>query len=146
MGAGTASSASCPRANRRRFTVALGVRAGIVLSAFVVLLGFVGLTPELSWVPEVPLLAVSVLVPLVGYVVTGFRAERRFGRIRNAIFASAVAGVVSGLAGGLTFVLFGKSLLNVPVGITLGFAAGAVWGTVGAIMSARSRRGVDTSV
>ena len=111
-----------------------------------VLLGFVGLTPELSWVPEVPLLAVSVLVPLVGYVVTGFRAERRFGRIRNAIFASAVAGVVSGLAGGLSFVLFGKSLLNLPIGVVLGCLAGAAWGAVGAIVSARSRKDRDTSV
>jgi hypothetical protein len=117
-----------------------------VLSAFVVLLGFVGLTPELSWVPEVPLLAVSVLVPLLGYAATGFRAERRSRRIRSGALASAVAGVVSGLAGGLTFVLFGKSLLNVPVGIALGCVAGAVWGTVGAIMSARSRKGLDTSV
>lgn len=96
--------------------------------------------------PEVPLLAVSVLVPLVGYAVTGFRAERRSGRVRNAALASAVAGVVSGLAGGLTFVLFGKSLFNVPVGIALGCIAGAVWGTVGAIMSVRSRKGLDTTI
>ena len=117
-----------------------------MLSAFVVLLGFVGLTPELSWVPEVPLLAVSVLVPLVGYGVTGFQAERRSGRIRSAVFASAVAGVVSGLVGGLTFVLFGKSPLNVPVGIALGCVAGAVWGAAGAVLSARSRKGLDTNV
>jgi len=97
-------------------------------------------------VPEIPLLAVSVLVPLVGYAVTGVRAERRSGRIRSAVFASAVAGVVSGLAGGLTFVLFGKSLLNVPVGITLGSLAGAMWGAAGAVLSARSRKGLDTSV
>jgi len=90
-------------------------------------------------VPEVPLLAVSVLVPLLGYAMTGARAERRSGHIRSAVLASAVAGVVSGFAGGLTFVLFGKSLLNVPVGTVFGCVAGAMWGGVGAILSARSR-------
>jgi len=116
-----------------------------VLSAFVALLAFIGLTPELSWVPEVPLLAVSVLVPPVAYAVTGFRAERRSRSIGNSVVASAVAGVVSGLAGGLSFVLFGKSLLNVPIGLVLGCLAGAVWGAVGAIVSARSRKSLDTS-
>jgi len=111
-----------------------------VLSTFVALLAFIGLTPELSWVPEAPLLAVSVLVPLVAYSVTGFRAERRSRSVGNSVVASAVAGLVSGLAGGLSFVLFGKSLLNVPVGLVLGCLAGAVWGAFGAIVSARSRK------
>jgi hypothetical protein len=110
-----------------------------VLSAFVILLSFVGLTPELSWVPEIPLLAISVLVPLVGYALTGFRAARRSARIGDGVVAGAVAGVVSGLAGGLCFVLFGKPLLNVPVGLVIGCVAGAVWGAVGAIVSARWR-------
>jgi len=117
-----------------------------VLSAFVVVLGFVGLTPELAWVPEVPLLAITVLVPLVGYSVTGFVAERHSRRIGNGVLAGAVAGVVSGLAGGLSFVLFGKSLLNLPIGVVLGCLAGAAWGAVGAIVSARSRKDRDTSV
>src|SRR5438093_12120088 len=103
--------------------VGLGVRAGLVLSTFVALLAFIGLTPELSWVPEVPLLAVSVLVPHVAYAVTGFRAERRSGRIGSAVVASVVAGGVSGLAGGLSFVLFSKSLLNVPVVLVPGCLA-----------------------
>jgi len=111
-----------------------------VLSAFVLLIAFVGLSPELSWVPEAPLLAVSVLVPLVGYAVTGFQAERRSRRIGDGVVASAVAGVVSGLVGGLSFVLFGKPLLNVPVGLLLGCLAGAAWGAVGAVVSAGSRR------
>jgi MFS family permease len=117
-----------------------------VLSAFVVVLGFVGLTPELAWVPEVPLVAITVLVPLVGYSVTGFLAERHSRRIGNGVLAGALAGVVSGLAGGLSFVFFGKSLLNLPVGVVLGCLAGAACGAVGAIVSARSRKGRDTSV
>jgi hypothetical protein len=106
-----------------------------VLSFFVVLLAFVGLTPQFSWVPELPLLAVSVLIPLVGYTATGYWAQRRSRRIAGGVLAAAIAGVVSGLAGGLCFVLFGKSLLNIPVGIGLGCVAGAVWGAAGALLS-----------
>jgi hypothetical protein len=127
-------------------TVALGIRSGLMISAFVVLFAFVCLTPELSWVPEAPLLAVSVLVPLVGYAITGFRAVRRSRRVSDGVLASALAGVVSGFTGGMCFVLFGKPLLNVPVGIALGCVAGAVWGTVGAIVSARSPESLDTTV
>jgi hypothetical protein len=111
-----------------------------VLSAFVVVLAVVGLTPAFSWVPEVPLLAVSVLIPLVGYAITGYRGGRRSGRVTSGVLASAIAGVVSGFAGGLSFVLFDKPLLNIPVGIALGCVAGAVWGAAGAILSVRSGR------
>jgi hypothetical protein len=111
-----------------------------VLSFFVVLLALVGLTPQFSWVPELPLLAVSVLIPLVGYTATGYWAQRRSGRISGGVLAAAVAGVVSGLAGGICFVLFGKSLLNIPVGIGLGCVAGAVWGAAGALLSVQSGR------
>ena len=111
-----------------------------MLSGLVVVLAFVGLTPAFSWVPEVPLLGVSVLVPLVGYAVTGYRAGRRSGRVASGVIASAVAGVVSGFAGGLSFVLFDKPLLNIPVGMALGCIAGAVWGAVGAIVSLRPRQ------
>jgi hypothetical protein len=114
--------------------------AGILLSAFVVLLAFVGLTPALSWVPEVPLLGVSVLIPLVAYTVTGYRAGRRSGRVASGVIASAVAGVVSGFAGGLSFVLFDKPLLNIPVGVALGCIAGALWGAIGAIVGLRPRQ------
>ena len=108
-----------------------------MLSGLVAVLAFVGLTPAFSWVPEVPLLEVSVLIPLVGYAVTGYRAGRRSGRVASGVIASAVAGVVSGFAGGLSFVLFDKPLLNIPAGMALGCIAGAVWGAVGAIVSLR---------
>jgi hypothetical protein len=122
-------------------TIALGIYAGVVLSAFVVLLAFVGLTPALSWVPEVPLLAVSVLVPLVGYAITGYHAGRRSGRVRGGVIASTVAGAVSGFAGGLSFVLYDKPFLNIPVGIALGCIAGAVWGAAGALLGVPARAG-----
>jgi len=107
----------------------------------VVGLAFVGLTPAFSWVPEGPLLGVSVLVPLVGYAVTGYRAGKRSGRVASGVIASAVAGVLSGFAGGFSFVLFDKPLLNIPVGIALGCIAGALWGAVGAMVSLRPRQG-----
>lgn len=110
-----------------------------MLSVFVVLLAFVGLTPALSWVPEVPLLAVSVLIPLVGYAITGYRGGRRSGRVTSGAIASAVAGAVSGLAGGLAFVFYDKPLLNIPVGTALGCIAGAVWGAAGAVLSVRAK-------
>jgi len=110
-----------------------------VLSVFVVALAFVGLSPALSWLPEVPLLGVSVLIPLVGYAVTGYRAGRRSGRVASGVIASAVAGVVSGFAAGLSFVLFDKPLLNIPVAMALGCIAGAVWGAVGAIVGLQPR-------
>jgi ABC-type uncharacterized transport system permease subunit len=91
-------------------------------------------------VPEIPLLAVSVLIPLVGYVVTGYRAERHSGRLGHGAIAGLVAGALSGLVAGLSYVVFGKPLLNIPVGIILGCVAGGVWGAAGAIVSARSRR------
>ena len=120
--------------------IALGIRGGIVLSAFVILFAFLGLSPELSWLPEVPLLVASIVVPLVGYSVSGFLAARHSRRTGDGVVAGALAGIVSGLTGGLCFVLFGKSPLNVPVGVVLGCTAGGVWGAVGAIVSARSRR------
>jgi ABC-type uncharacterized transport system permease subunit len=105
----------------------------------VVLLAFIGLTPALSWVPEVPLLVVSVLIPLVGYAITGYRAGMISGRVTSGVIASAVAGAVSGFVGGLSFVAFDKPVLNIPVGIVLGGTAGAVWGAIGATLGARSR-------
>ena len=110
-----------------------------MLSGFVLLLAFIGLTPALSWVPEVPLLVVSVLIPLLGYSITGHRAGTRSGRVISGVIAGAVAGAVSGFAGGLSFVAFDKPVLNIPVGIALGGTAGAVWGAIGAILGARSR-------
>jgi hypothetical protein len=102
----------------------------------VVLLAFVGLAPAFSWVPEAPLLAVSVLVPLVAYAITGVQRSRL---VRDGVAAGAVAGITSGFVGGVAYVFFGKSLLNVPVGLALGCIAGAFWGAVGAILSVRSR-------
>jgi hypothetical protein len=136
--AATGSSRSPPR-GRVDVTVALGIRAGLALSAFVVLLALVGLAPAFSWVPEAPLLAVSVLVPLVAYAITGVRAARSSGLVRDGVAAGAVAGIISGFVGGVAYVFFGKSLLNVPVGLALGCIAGAFWGGVGAIVSVRSR-------
>jgi hypothetical protein len=123
----------------RSIAMALGIRAGILISAVVVLLAFVGLTPSFSWVPETPLLVIAVLVPIAGYVLTGALGGRRSGRLSSGVVSSAIAGVVSGFAGGLSYVLFGKPVLNIAVGVALGFVAGTVWGAIGAIVSLRNR-------
>jgi hypothetical protein len=105
----------------------------------VVLLAFVGLAPAFSGVPGAPLLAVAVLVPLVAYAIAGVRAARSSGLVRDGVAAGAVAGIISGFVGGMAYVFFGKSLLNIPVGLGLGCVAGAFWGAIGAIVSVRSR-------
>lgn len=128
-----------------RIGFAVGVRAGVVLAVCVVVLAVIGLTPSLSWVPEVPLLAVAVLLPLLVFGVTGVRAGQRTQAMVGGLLAGAIAGVISGAAGGVAYVIFGKSLMNVPVGLLLGAFAGAAVGAFGAalgIRSARAGRGV----
>jgi hypothetical protein len=105
----------------------------------VIVLAVVGLSPQFSWVPEVPLLAVAVLVPIVGYLMTGMSAGRRTQRVRGGVAAGATAGVISGVIGGVCYALFGKSLLNIVVGLGLGLVAGALWGMLGAVVSLRAR-------
>jgi hypothetical protein len=109
-----------------------GMRVGAVLAVCVVVLAILGLTPSLSWIPEVPLIGTAILLPIVAYVLTGFWQGRRSGRLLAGAVAGAVAGSISGAAGGLSYVLFGKSPINVLVGLVLGAAGGTAAGAVGA--------------
>jgi predicted DNA repair protein MutK len=117
-----------------------GVRAGLALSACVVVLAILGLTPSMSWIPEVPLLGVAILLPLAGYGLTGYRVGKRSGRTLAGAMAGGVAGVVSGGVGGVAYVIFGKSVLNVVVGLLLGAVGGAIVGAAAARLSRRTSR------
>ena len=48
-----------------RFGLVDGVRWGLVLAAFAMTFGVLGLTPSLAWIPEVPLLVVGAVVPVL---------------------------------------------------------------------------------
>ena len=117
--------------------MAEGVWGGIALSLAVILLALLGLTPSLRWIPEVPLIVAAIAVPVAGYALTGYRAGRRSGRMAAGALAGAVAGCISGAVGGIAYVLFGKSLLNIVVGLLLRAVAGGVIGAGGGVLARR---------
>src|SRR5947208_3247512 len=61
-----------------------GVRGGSALAIAVILLALLGLTPSLRWIPEIPLIAVAIAVPVAGYAdrLCGWTAIRPVGRGR----------------------------------------------------------------
>jgi hypothetical protein len=115
----------------------LGGRAGAALSAFAILFAILGLTPSLSWIPEIPLLGIAGVVPIALLLVTGYRTWKRFGLIRMGAIAGATAGGIGGCAGGVAYVVFGKPVFNVVAGTIVGIAAGVVLGAVGAWVAAK---------
>jgi hypothetical protein len=114
-----------------------GSRSGLAVAACAVLFAVLGLSPSLSWIPELPLLGSALLVPVAIYGVTGFRTGLRRRRVLDGALAGALAGAISGAAAGLCFVLYGKSPLNVLVGIVLGAAGGGFAGSLGALLALR---------
>ncbi len=119
--------------------VARGVQGGLGVGVCVIGLAVVGLNPAFSWVPEAPLIALAIAVPLVGYLLTGLRATRDARFIQAGLTAGAVAGLVSGAIGGLAYVLAGKPALNVLVGAVIGLLGGGVVGAVGGRIGLRKR-------
>ncbi len=117
--------------------VLTGLRVGVVLSAAVVVLAVVGLTPSFSWIPEVPFLLVATLIPLLGFGFAGYRCASTSHRALDGTIAGAVAGLLSGAIGGLSYVAFGKPLLNVFVGPLIGAVGGALVGAVAALFALR---------
>jgi len=115
-----------------------GLRAGVALGACVVVLAIVGLTPSLSWIPEVPLVGGAIVLPIATYGLTGYRTGKRSGRLVAGTIAASLAGAISGAVGGVAYVLFGKPVLNILVGVLLGAVGGAVVGTAGARLSQRT--------
>ena len=111
----------------------------MVLGVCVVLLAILGLTPSLSWIPEVPLLMAAVLLPVAACVLTGLRVGWQAGVFLPGAVGGAITGGIGGGLGGLSYVLFGKPLLNIMVGLFAGLAGGAVAGAVGALIAVRRR-------
>jgi hypothetical protein len=114
-----------------------GVGVGVGLSVCVVGLAFLSLSPTLSWIPEAPLLAAGLLLPLIAFGLAGYRAGRRSGRLVVGALAGAVAGAIAGGVGGLSYVFFGKPVLNVVVGLMLGSVTGALVGAAAASVGRR---------
>jgi hypothetical protein len=117
--------------------VLTGLRVGAVLAVGVVMLALVGLTPAFSWIPEVPLLLVAAFIPLLGYGIAGYRSALMTHRVRDGIVAGAIAGVLSGAIGGMSYVAFGKPLLNLIVGPAIGAIGGGAVGAVAALLALR---------
>jgi hypothetical protein len=117
-----------------------GAGIGLGLALCVVLLAFLSLTPSLSWIPEMPLLGAAVLFPLIACGVAGYRGSRRAGRTAAGALAGGVAGSFAGGVGGVSYVFFGKPLLNVAVGLVLGLLAGAFVGGFAALAGATAHR------
>lgn len=101
------------------------------------MLAVLGLTPKLSWIPELPLLgaAIVVSVAIIGW--TGFRAASRSKRIVAGPLAGALTGAIGGGVGGIAYLLFGKPALNIAVGLLGGAIGGAAIGFLGALPSAK---------
>lgn len=108
------------------------------MAAAAVVLAIVGLTPSLSWVPEVPLLAVGVLLPVAIFGVAGYRAGVRAGQVLAGALAGGLAGAISGGVGGTSYVMFGKPVLNIAVGILVGAVGGSAIGIGGALLGRRA--------
>jgi hypothetical protein len=110
------------------------------MSVASILFAVVGLSPSLAWVPEVPLLAAAVLLPIAIIGVAGFRAGARTRLLPAGSLAGSLAGAMGGFVGGVSYVFFGKPALNIAVGLVAGAVAGAAIGTMGALLSRRTAR------
>jgi hypothetical protein len=111
----------------------------VALGVCVVGLAILGLTPSFAWIPEAPLIAVAILLPTATYALTGYRAGKRTGHIAAGAFAGGVAGAISGATGGLSYVAFGKPILNIAAGLFVGTFTGAIIGALAAAKAKPSR-------
>jgi hypothetical protein len=112
----------------------------VVLGVAAVVLGAAGLSPSFTWIPEALLLALFVLVPAAILGVVGYRAGSREKGVMPGALAGALAGAIGGAVGGLTYVAFGKPVLNVVVGMVGGALGGALVGAIGAALGVRTAR------
>lgn len=91
-----------------RAAVADGVRIGVVLSGVVVLLALVATAPAFASVPEMPLLALAALAPVIACGLTGFRSIRRTRRLPAGTIAGALVGMMAGAVAGLSLLAFNQ--------------------------------------
>jgi hypothetical protein len=124
----------------RGVALAEGLRIGLPLGMCVIALAVLGLSPAFSWIPEVLLLATAAIAPVAAFAFAGSRAATRTRRWTDGLLAGAIAGTLSGAAGGLSYALFGKPLLNIAVGLVLGTVGGALVGMAAGLASAGRRR------
>ena len=120
-----------------RHGLAFGVAGGLLLALFAVVFAILGLTPSLSWIPEVSLLAVAVIVPVAILLVTGHRAYARTLNVVASMLAGSLAGALGGLTGGVSYVVAGKSAVNVVAGLLAGVVGGGFLGCIGAMVARR---------
>jgi hypothetical protein len=128
---------SAPAEHARGEPLRIGLRLGGVIAVLVAALAIVGLTPSFSWVPEVPLFLTAVATPVLGYGLAGYRSASVSHQARDGVIAGAVAGAISGAVGGLSYVFFGKPMLNLVVGPVVGAAGGAIVGGLAALLAMR---------
>jgi hypothetical protein len=114
-----------------------GLLGGAILSVAAIVLGVLGLSPSFTWIPEALLLAAFVLVYVGIAGAIGGRAGMHSGRVMAGTLAGVIAGAIAGCAGGLTYVAFGKPVLNVLIGAIGGALAGGIAGGVGAVLDLR---------
>ena len=117
--------------------LAFGIAGGLSLALLAVVFAILGLTPSLSWIPEVPLLAAAVIVAMAILLVTGHRAYIRTLDVVAAMLAGSLAGAVGGLVGGVSYVVAGKSAVNVVAGLLAGVVGGGFLGWAGAMVARR---------
>src|ERR1700687_1472401 len=103
-----------------------GLLGGAILAVVAIVLGVLGLSPSFSWIPEALLVAAFVLVPIGITGAIGGRAAMHSGRVLAGTLAGLIAGAIAGCAGGLTYVAFGKPVLNVVIGTLGGALAGGI--------------------
>ena len=117
--------------------LAFGIAGGLLLALFAVVFALLGLTPSLSWIPEVPLLAAAVIIPVGILLVTGHRAYAMTLDTVAAMLAGSLAGALGGLAGGVSYAVAGKSAVNVVAGLLAGAVGGGFLGWAGALLARR---------
>ena len=118
----------------QRAWLAVGIQSAMPLSFSVVVFAFVGLSPQFSWVPEIPFLGFVAAVVLLDLVGAGMRAGRMTGNVRDGAMAAALAGAIGGAVAGVCYVISGRSATNLVVLPVLGAVAGAVVGAAAAFI------------
>ncbi|HEV2033955.1 MAG TPA: hypothetical protein VGU71_07125 [Candidatus Dormibacteraeota bacterium] len=108
------------------------------MAAAAVVLAIVGLSPSLSWVPEVPLLAAAALLPIAIFSVAGYRAGERARQVLAGTSRAVSPAPSAEVSGASPNVAFGKPVLNIAVGVLVGAVGGSAIGTAGALLGRRA--------
>ena len=118
----------------------IGLQGALLLALSAVTFAVLGLTPALSWIPEVPLLIAAAAIPMLVLLWTGARAARLGGSVAAAAAAAALAGAIGGLVGGVAYIAYGKSTLNLAAGLLVGLVGGAAAGAAAGTIVLRTLR------